>query len=68
MKGGCEIGNKLKTRRKELDISVYELAEMTGLSVTYISNLENEQRTNPSKGTMEKIAEHLKSTVIELFF
>lgn len=62
------MGNKLKTRRKELDMSVYELAEMTGLSVTYISNLENEQRTNPSKDTMKKIAEHLKSTVIELFF
>ncbi|HAK43945.1 MAG TPA: XRE family transcriptional regulator [Clostridium sp.] len=62
------MGNKLKTRRKELDISVYKLAEMTGLSVTYISNLENEQRTNPSKDVMEKIAEHLKSNVIELFF
>jgi transcriptional regulator with XRE-family HTH domain len=63
-----KMGNKLKTRRKELDISIYELAEMTGLSATYISNLENEQKTNPSKDTMEKIAENLKSNVIELFF
>lgn len=62
------MGNKLKKRRKELDMSVYELAEKTGLSATYISNLENEQKTNPSKETMEKISRELKITVSELFF
>lgn len=62
------MGNKLKKRRKELEMSVYELAEKTGLSATYISNLENEQKTNPSKETMEKISRELKITVSELFF
>lgn len=62
------MGDKLKKRRKELDMSVYDLAEKTGLSATYISNLENEQKKNPSKETMEKIAEELKCSVTEIFF
>lgn len=62
------MGNKLKRKRKDLELSVYDLAEMTGLSPTYISNLENEQKTNPSKETMEKIADSLNSTVPELFY
>lgn len=62
------MGNKLKIKRKELDLSVYDLAEQTGLSATYISNLENEQKTNPSKETMEKLAVKLKTSVAELFF
>ena len=62
------MGNKLKKKRKELDMSVYELAEKTNLSPSYISNLENEQKTNPSKDSMEKIAAALDSSVSELFF
>lgn len=62
------MGNKLKQRRKELDLTVYNLAEKTGLSAAYISNLENEQKTNPSKEVMIKIANNLGKTVSELFF
>lgn len=62
------MGNKIKTKRKSLDMSVYELAEKTNLSPGYISNLENEQKTNPSKDCMQKIAAALGSTVVELFF
>lgn len=60
--------NKLKKKRKELDISVRDLANKTGLSATYLSNLENEQKTNPSKETMDKIAYSLNTTVPELFY
>lgn len=62
------MGDKLKKRRKELELSVYELAEKTGLSATYISNLENEQKKNPSKETMEKIAANLDCNVTDIFF
>lgn len=62
------MGDKLKKRRKELELSVYELAEKTGLSATYISNLENEQKKNPSKETMEKIAANLQCDVTDIFF
>lgn len=62
------MGNKLKTRRIELGLNVQELAELSGLSTGYISNLENEQKVNPSKETMEKIANSLYTTVADLFF
>lgn len=62
------MGNKLKQRRKELELTIYNLAEKTGLSPTYISNLENEQKTNPSKDVMEKISLILGQSVSELFF
>lgn len=62
------MGNKLKTRRIELGLNVRELAELSGLSTGYISNLENEQKVNPSKETMEKIANSLYTTVADLFF
>lgn len=62
------MGNKLKQRRKELELTIYDLAEKTGLSPTYISNLENEQKTNPSKEVMERISFNLGKSVSELFF
>lgn len=62
------MGNKLKMRRIELGLNVQELAELSGLSTGYISNLENEQKVNPSKETMEKIANSLYTTVADLFF
>lgn len=62
------MGIKLKDRRKELNMSVYDLAEKTGLSATYISNLENEQKSNPTKEVMGKIAKELKTNVAKLFF
>lgn len=62
------MGSKLKKKRKELEMSIYKLAEETGLSPAYISNLENEQKTNPSKDVMEKIANVLQSNVPDLFY
>lgn len=62
------MGNKLKDKRKELKMSVYDVSEKSGLSTTYISNLENNNRANPSKDVMEKIAQALESSVPELFY
>lgn len=62
------MGNKLKDKRKQLKMSVYDVSEKSGLSTTYISNLENNNRANPSKDTMDKIANALESSVPELFY
>ena len=62
------VGEKIKFFREEQNLSLADLAEKTGLSPTYISNLENEQKTNPSKSVMEKLAKHLNKSVTELFF
>ncbi|QUH20246.1 helix-turn-helix domain-containing protein [Alkaliphilus sp. B6464] len=60
--------NEIKSIRLQLGLSIYDIAEITGLTAGYISNLENNRRTNPSKESMEKIAEALNSTVPDVFF
>lgn len=60
--------NKFKSIRKANDITIYQLAEKTGLSPTYISNLENNRKSNPSRNVMDKIAKELNVTVTELFY
>lgn len=66
--GGEKLGTKLKQRRNELGMSVYDIAKKTGISPAYISNLENGQKNNPSKEVMEKLSTSLGKTVSELFF
>lgn len=60
--------NQIKQFRKQMEISVYELAKRTNLTPSYISNLENDNRTNPSKEAMERIATALEKSVPEVFF
>lgn len=62
------MGNKIKLKRKELEMTIYDLAKETNLSATYISNLENENKTNPSIKVMKDISKALQSTVPEIFF
>lgn len=60
--------NQIKRFRKENDLSINELARRTELTPSYISNLERDKRDNPSKETMERIAEALDKTVPEVFY
>ena len=49
------IGEKVKSLRKQSNMSLRELAQDTGLSKTTLSDLENGTK-NPSLDTVEKIA------------
>lgn len=60
--------NKIKELRNNLELSVYDISEKTGLTPSYINNLENGHKTNPTKDTMEKIASALGQTVSEIFY
>jgi len=60
--------NKIKILRAKNKISLKQLAEKTGLSIGYLSHLENGSRNNPSKEAMERIAMALGKTVQEIFF
>lgn len=60
--------NKITVYRKQLDMSMHELARRTNLTASYISNLESGNRKNPSKEKMERIANALGKTVTEVFF
>nr|WP_317921840.1 helix-turn-helix transcriptional regulator [Tepidimicrobium xylanilyticum] len=64
----CELMNQIKKFREKKNLSIHELARRTGLTASYISNLEKGKRDNPSKDTMEKIAEALDKTVPEIFY
>ena len=53
------INNRIKSRRNELKMTAKQLAEKTGLTPAYISQLENGKRENPSTEVMDKIANAL---------
>ncbi len=60
--------NRIKKIRTELGLSIYKISELTNLTPSYINNLENGFKDNPTKNSMEKIAEALGKTVPEIFY
>lgn len=60
--------NRLKITRKNKNITIKELSEISGISMGYICHLENGTRKNPSKEIMEKIANALGENIMEIFF
>ena len=60
--------NKLKYYRKKQKLTLKELSEITGISVGYLSHLENGSRTNPSMKTMYKISQAVQASIEEVFF
>ena len=61
-----EIGQRIKARREELGFSMRELARRTGLSASFISQVEN-QRTNVSLDSLRLIAEQLDISIHHFF-
>ena len=59
------IGRKIQKLRQEKDISQVEMAEMIGVSGTYVGFIEQGVR-NPSIATLDKIARVLKVKMSEL--
>lgn len=60
--------SKLKERRKALKMSQQALAKESGVSRTTISLIESNKGVVIKTSTMEKIADALQTTVMELFF
>ena len=59
------LQDRLKEIRTARDLTLKELANRTGLSVSYLSDIER-GRTNPSLNTLESLAIALEMTVIDL--
>ena len=55
----AHFGERIKERRLELDLSLRNLAELTNLSATFLSNLER-GRANPTLASALSIAHALK--------
>ena len=60
--------NKIKKYRKSMNMTLKDLSDRTGISVGYLSHLDNQTRNNPSSEILGKIAISLNSTIPEIFF
>ena len=60
-----KIGEKIRNLRKQKNMSLRELAQITGLSKTTLGDLEKDVK-NPSLDTLEKIAVAFKMSPAEL--
>jgi len=59
------VGPELRRRRNDLRLSLRELAESTGLSTGFLSQVEND-RVSPSLASLERIAEALRLPLFEI--
>lgn len=58
----------IKEIRENKNITLYRLSKTTGLSRTYLRNIENNINTNPTISVLEKIAAALDVNVKDLFY
>lgn len=61
-----QLLNRLRTLRKEAELTQEELAKKATISVKYLQNLEGSNPKNPSLLTLEKIAKGLNVPLIKL--
>lgn len=60
------IGEKIKNIADEKKISIYKIAKDSGVSNSYLSELINNKRKNPSIKIIKKISEALSEPVEKL--
>ncbi|MFC7802862.1 helix-turn-helix domain-containing protein [Bacillus subtilis] len=65
-RGMFELSTYLKTKRKQYGMTQTELAERTGLTSAYISQIENGKRKKPSREVIKKFAKVLSIPNIEV--
>ncbi|MER6124769.1 XRE family transcriptional regulator [Streptomyces sp. NPDC001795] len=59
------VGAAVRRRRRTLQLTLAVVAERSGLSVPFLSQVENE-RARPSRPSLERIADALGTTAVEL--
>ncbi|MEV1022517.1 XRE family transcriptional regulator [Streptomyces sp. NPDC050264] len=59
------VGAAVRRRRRTLELTLSAVAERSGLSVPFLSQVENE-RARPSRRSLEKVADALGTTAVEL--
>lgn len=61
-----ELGNRIKSLRKAINLSLMELSDRAGCSASYLSMVEN-SKVDPSISKLKQIAEGLGITINDLF-
>ncbi|NBE50553.1 helix-turn-helix domain-containing protein [Streptomyces boluensis] len=59
------LGDALRRRRRALDLTLAAVAERSGLSVPFLSQMENE-RARPSMRSLQRVADALQTTAVQL--
>ncbi|MEU5536342.1 XRE family transcriptional regulator [Streptomyces sp. NPDC020362] len=59
------VGAAVRRRRRALELTLAVVAERSGLSVPFLSQVEND-RARPSRTSLEKLADALRTTAVEL--
>ncbi|MGK5697566.1 helix-turn-helix domain-containing protein [Streptomyces sp. URMC 128] len=59
------VGAAVRRRRRTLELTLAVVAERSGLSVPFLSQVEND-RARPSTSSLEKVADALRTTAVEL--
>ncbi|MEK4688131.1 helix-turn-helix transcriptional regulator [Bacillus sp. FSL M8-0256] len=65
-RGMFELSTYLKTKRRQNNMTQTELANRTGLTSAYISQIENGKRKKPSREVIKKLAKVLSIPNIEV--
>jgi transcriptional regulator with XRE-family HTH domain len=60
------VGKKIQTLRVEKGLTLPQLAEKAGVSKGFVFQIEDDQKTNPSLETLNKIAKALDVTLADL--
>lgn len=58
----------IKPIRKKKNLTLYELSKRTGISRTYLRNIENNKTFNPTMFILKKISEALEVEIKDLFY
>ncbi|MGW6061756.1 helix-turn-helix domain-containing protein [Streptomyces sp. NPDC055189] len=59
------VGSAVRRRRRQLELTLAVVAERSGLSVPFLSQVENE-RARPSSRSLQRVADALLTTDVEL--
>ncbi|WP_206921865.1 helix-turn-helix domain-containing protein [Alicyclobacillus acidoterrestris] len=61
------MGVQIAEIRKQKKMSIYALAKKAGVNQSYLWKLENNERYNPSMAILQKLADALDVSVLDLW-
>ena len=61
------LGENIRKIRLSKKFSMTKVSNLSGIPTSYISNIENGKRTNPSQETLEKLAKALDVNVVDFY-
>ncbi|GHE88711.1 hypothetical protein GCM10018785_65020 [Streptomyces longispororuber] len=64
-KENLRVGSAVRRRRRQLELTLAVVSRRSGLSVPFLSQVENE-RARPSMRSLERVADALGTTAVEL--